>query len=143
MKKQYISKKDIKSYKDKLDGLFNIISNSDIIKSYIEEMGWDYLTEEIDRLEYIKNELCQSEVSKDTRKVNELDDDFKEEFRPYYQRVDAQRSNEMAKKVTTPQAQLITKLEEAIELAEVMELNTTLRIVLTVLKIVLKIVVTL
>lgn len=77
--KKYIAKRDIKRYKGELDAIFNVSSNPEMIRIYIEDMGWDYLDAEIDRLNYIKKEICQAKPSKGDGRVNQLDEEYETE----------------------------------------------------------------
>lgn len=79
MNKKYIANRDVKRYKEDLDSIFNIDSNPEMVRIYIEDMGWDYLTAEIERLEYIKNELCSNKSKKGNGRKNQLDEKYSED----------------------------------------------------------------
>jgi hypothetical protein len=81
--KQYARLKDAKKYKEELDQIFNIDCNPEMVRIYIEEMGWDFLTAEIDRLNYIKKELCQTKSSKGNGRINPLDEQYMEDDNEY------------------------------------------------------------
>ncbi len=79
MNKRYIANRDIKRYKEEFDAIFNIDSNPEMVRLYVEELGWDYLNADIDRFNFIKKELCQVKPSKGDGKVNQLDLEYGEE----------------------------------------------------------------
>lgn len=72
-KKKYIAKRDVRNYKMQLDKIFGIDSNPEIVRLYIEEMGWDYLDYEIERLNYIIKELCSKKPKGKEGRENPLD----------------------------------------------------------------------